>query len=583
MATLTRAKDSNCPLFGVGVPFNKNVLPTYGDILRQYMFTRNNLKWEGEQIFENTFNNFSYQSPLIINSYESNITVNLKMEHFQNPKDPKEETKALEIVDNVDSVVVLAFKCIKLVARIEHKMINTDQSLDSILEKLGHFGKYQCFVVGLFSIAVMLHSAVYITFVFTTKDLNYRCKVPNCENIPSEYNSSWVQNAIPVKKDLLARCERFPHLNTAECNYLDFNRSIVEKCDDYVYDTKKITLVQDFHLQCDENLWKLTLIGTINGLGQLFGLPLSGYVSDRYGRLTALICGMALAGCCGIIRSFTTTYYSFAVFEFFDAMFGVGVYSCGFILGKFGAAAAFLTCYVITSEMFPTGLRHSLMSICSMFGRIGSLIAPQMPLLAQLWKPLPLILFAVMAAISGVLSLYFPETNNIELPDTIQQAEELKNHKHKKHLETLLFFAISLILPDKKQMLKRMPRKYREDNEWTNAVVDMISDMQNAKKPALKKSSKVSVLAGKNVSVEDYEHPKSEESEVNDNVEHLPLESNSEDGQEELMGPETENDGEDNGNDDPKFAIPTLENISVDNFLEIKLEVESEHKLKRKV
>ncbi|KAK4884059.1 hypothetical protein RN001_000330 [Aquatica leii] len=50
----------------------------------------------GEQIFENTFNNFSYQSPLIINSYESNITVNLKMEHFQNPKDLKEETKALE-------------------------------------------------------------------------------------------------------------------------------------------------------------------------------------------------------------------------------------------------------------------------------------------------------------------------------------------------------------------------------------------------------------------------------------------------------------------------------------------------------
>ncbi|KAK4871936.1 hypothetical protein RN001_016060 [Aquatica leii] len=42
MATLTRAKDSNCPLFGVRVPFNENVLPTYCDILRQYIFTHNN-------------------------------------------------------------------------------------------------------------------------------------------------------------------------------------------------------------------------------------------------------------------------------------------------------------------------------------------------------------------------------------------------------------------------------------------------------------------------------------------------------------------------------------------------------------
>lgn len=54
MATLTRAKDSNCPLFGVGVPFNENVLPTYGDILRQYIFTRNYLKLEG-QLKEPTF------------------------------------------------------------------------------------------------------------------------------------------------------------------------------------------------------------------------------------------------------------------------------------------------------------------------------------------------------------------------------------------------------------------------------------------------------------------------------------------------------------------------------------------------
>jgi hypothetical protein len=37
--------------------------------------------------------------------------------------------------------------------------------------------------------------------------------------------------------------------------------------------------------------------------------------------------------------------------------------------------------YVFTAEMFPTELRMSLFGITSMFGRLGSMIAPQMSLL----------------------------------------------------------------------------------------------------------------------------------------------------------------------------------------------------------
>ncbi|KAK4883425.1 hypothetical protein RN001_006744 [Aquatica leii] len=523
-------------------------------------------------------------------------------------------------------------------------MVTSDQYLDTILEKVGHFGKYQRFVVALFSIAIIINSAAFITFVFTTKDLNYRCQVPYCEKTP-EYNPSWLQNAILITEDRPAKCERFAHLNTTGCNYSSFNRSIVEICDDYVYETKEITIVQDFNLHCDENVWKLTLIGTLNGIGQFIGLPIAGYVSDRYGRLTMLVCGMVLAGICGIIRSFTTTYVLFGIFEFLDSLFGAGAYTCGYILGvelvgpkkrvltgiliccsyalggvltgaiawsvqswrfylrivcgssvaiifyywiapesvrwmlikkkyepvkktlrkvaevngkpisertleelcsitetietkypitdlfkswilvlrfincsfcwitcvfvfygltvnsvalsdnsyldfiltslveipgyaltyilvdkvgrrigisssliltsiccvvfvfippelywlklstyllgKFAATGAFSICYIITTEIFPTCLRHSLMASCSMFGRIGSSIAPQMPLLELFWKPLPLILFGVMSAISGVLALHFPETSNIKLPDTIQEAEEIGNPKNK--------------------------------------------------------------------------------------------------------------------------------------------------------
>ena len=51
------------------------------------------------------------------------------------------------------------------------------------------------------------------------------------------------------------------------------------------------------------------------------------------------------------------------------------------ILGKFGISISFSILYVYTSEMFPTNLRQSFMNACSTFGRLGSMLSPQTPLL----------------------------------------------------------------------------------------------------------------------------------------------------------------------------------------------------------
>lgn len=40
--------------------------------------------------------------------------------------------------------------------------------------------------------------------------------------------------------------------------------------------------VLQFNITCEENLWKLTSVGTINCIGELMCLPLSGYISDKY-------------------------------------------------------------------------------------------------------------------------------------------------------------------------------------------------------------------------------------------------------------------------------------------------------------
>lgn len=534
-------------------------------------------------------------------------------------------------------------------------------TLDSILIQLGDFGKYQSFIFALVCVAVVFHSAVHIAFVFSAKALDYRCEVPNCDivsdgGIPSEYHPEWLANAVPYKNNKPANCDRYkPFHNDSTpglyCGAKDFDHSNVVRCDRFVYESEEVTIVKDFGMQCEENTWKLALIGTINNVGQFVGLPIAGILSDRYGRRSIMILGMVFCSLAGIARSFSTNYIWFTVLEFVDAAFGSGTYAAGFVLGvelvgpskrvltgtiicccyavgevfvagvawwlkdwrpmllviyipplllflyfwiipesirwllsqgrvkeaqdvilkaasvngkiisrdslqnliatdpgnpgastmsieeqqqrkdplievfksvpllmrfinccfcwitctflfygitlnsvalagdsyldfiltalveipayfatymtvdrwgrrstqcgwflltgvacivlifasglnewfqltiyllgKFGATAAFTVMYIITSEIFPTPLRQSMMGVCSMVGRIGSMVSPQMPLLSLVWVPLPLVLFGAMATIAGLLSLLFPETLNIKLPDTIEEAENI--------------------------------------------------------------------------------------------------------------------------------------------------------------
>jgi hypothetical protein len=54
-----------------------------------------------------------------------------------------------------------------------------------------------------------------------------------------------------------------------------------------------------------------------------------------------------------------------------------------YLFGKFAITGAFDTTYVFTAEIFPTKLRNSMLGMCSMVGRIGSMLAPQTPLLVS--------------------------------------------------------------------------------------------------------------------------------------------------------------------------------------------------------
>ncbi|XP_063625448.1 solute carrier family 22 member 3-like [Cydia splendana] len=97
-----------------------------------------------------------------------------------------------------------------------------------------------------------------------------------------------------------------------------------------------------------------------------------------------------------------------------------------YMVGLLLSCANFCIIYLFTSELFPTQSRNSMHALCSAVGRIGSILAPQTPLLMAYWSGLPTLLFGVVSLIAGLATLLVPDTADQCLPDTVYQAENME-------------------------------------------------------------------------------------------------------------------------------------------------------------
>ncbi|XP_059480578.1 organic cation transporter protein-like [Neocloeon triangulifer] len=545
-------------------------------------------------------------------------------------------------------------------------MVVTSKSeqLDSIFAELGDFGRYQVKQYAFLSLPVMFSAAFTISYVFTAGQVPHRCLVPECGDSlnadSSNFQPPWLREAVPfeVASNAPSACLAYNHLDNATdtCN---FDKSATHECSEWIFKGPENTIQSEFNLACSNDMWRLAFVGTLNNIGRLVGLPLHGYVSDRYGRKAALIFTMLGSGIFGVLRSLSWNYESFLAFEFLEAAFSGGIYAIAFILGmelvgpskrvlggavivwayalgqvlyaliawalgdwrqillasyspallfvfyiwlipesvrwlmshgkfrdarnviksaaatnrvrlsepllgdmekwqdgsketitgeeeqgdslwsamcqvftskvlvlrlancylcwvtnnlvyyglslnavslagtenqylnfilvsiveapsyifawqgmtrfgrrktlcaaliisgiscftspfvpeeskwirlplyltgKFAITAAFDTLYIFTAEIFPTKLRTSLLASCSMVGRLGAMLAPQTPLLAKISPYLPLEIFGASALISGMLALLFPETLGKSLPDSVDEAKNLKSEEAK--------------------------------------------------------------------------------------------------------------------------------------------------------
>ena len=92
------------------------------------------------------------------------------------------------------------------------------------------------------------------------------------------------------------------------------------------------------------------------------------------------------------------------------------------LIGKMMASASYAIVYQYTAELYPTSIRSTAVGNCSAVARFGAIFSLMVDLLADIWKPLPLVLMGSSAVLSGLLATFLPETTGLPLPNTMEEA-----------------------------------------------------------------------------------------------------------------------------------------------------------------
>ncbi|XP_050818662.1 solute carrier family 22 member 5-like [Gopherus flavomarginatus] len=99
------------------------------------------------------------------------------------------------------------------------------------------------------------------------------------------------------------------------------------------------------------------------------------------------------------------------------------------MLGKFGITSSFSMVYVYTAELYPTVVRNMGVGASSMASRLGSILSPYFVYLGVYDRFLPYILMGSLTVLTGILTLFLPESYGTPLPDTIEQMLRVKGLK----------------------------------------------------------------------------------------------------------------------------------------------------------
>ncbi|KAI5645208.1 sugar transporter domain-containing protein [Phthorimaea operculella] len=205
----------------------------------------------------------------------------------------------------------------------------------TLTKDIGAFGLYQFRVIVIAAVVTIFIGFNNNQYLFTAARINTRCFVSDCDkHYEIEFSPPWLKNAIPRSSEYFDNCNLFlkeiSNITVKEntCPADLFDNDTVIPCETYVYENTD-TVVYDFNLACDE--WRRTLIGSLRIVGTLIGLPITGYISDRFGRRTGMVILLVYSAFVGTVRIFAQTYIGFILSQVFEAI-GYGAFQCAYVM-----------------------------------------------------------------------------------------------------------------------------------------------------------------------------------------------------------------------------------------------------------
>ncbi|XP_033740181.1 organic cation transporter protein-like [Pecten maximus] len=174
----------------------------------------------------------------------------------------------------------------------------------------------------------------------------------------------------------------------------------------------------------------------LSGLVEFPAYTLCLVLLDRVGRRILHAACMILGGVACIVTLFPMIYAD-------ESLQPITVTLA--MLGKVGAAAAFAVIYVWSAELYPTVVRNAGMGASSSCARIGGMIAPYIADLSKViegnfGRAVPLVVFGAASVVAGIMSLWLPETNNRDLPETLEDGRRFGTKESSKKYEPKLEF-----------------------------------------------------------------------------------------------------------------------------------------------
>ncbi|KAI3387917.1 hypothetical protein SNEBB_008342, partial [Seison nebaliae] len=86
--------------------------------------------------------------------------------------------------------------------------------------------------------------------------------------------------------------------------------------------------------------------------------------------------------------------------------------------------------YFLCVELFPTSIRGFCFGICTMVARVGAFLAPQILFLSKKFHPvISFLVLAILGIIAAVTTSFLPRTTNLEMAQTVHEAETLYKEK----------------------------------------------------------------------------------------------------------------------------------------------------------